>query len=88
MIVALVDVPARWVMEGGAIMPEPGQEAAWLEIARDLRESRIPFQRLARVFAVRVFCARLALRWTVEGTKDLTCSRLLRVPNPKATVDV
>ena len=31
MIVALVDVPARWVMEGGAIMPEPGQEAAWLE---------------------------------------------------------
>lgn len=25
-----VDVPASWVMEGGAIMPEPGEEAEWL----------------------------------------------------------
>lgn len=24
------DVPAAWVMEGGATMPEPGDEAAWL----------------------------------------------------------
>lgn len=24
------DVPASWVMEGGEIMPEPGEEAAWL----------------------------------------------------------
>ena len=24
------DVPARWVMEGGDIMPEPGEEAEWL----------------------------------------------------------
>jgi len=31
MLVALIDVPARWVMEGGAIMPEPGEESAWLE---------------------------------------------------------
>jgi phenylpyruvate tautomerase PptA (4-oxalocrotonate tautomerase family) len=31
MIVALIDVPARWVMEGGAIMPEPGEESVWLE---------------------------------------------------------
>lgn len=26
-IVAVVDVPASWVMEGGQIMPEPGQES-------------------------------------------------------------
>ena len=24
------DVPASWAMEGGDIMPEPGEEAAWL----------------------------------------------------------
>lgn len=24
------DLPARWVMEGGEILPEPGEEAAWL----------------------------------------------------------
>jgi len=28
--VVTVDVPARWVMEGGALLPEPGDEAAWL----------------------------------------------------------
>ena len=28
--VATVDVPASWVMEGGALLPEPGEEAAWL----------------------------------------------------------
>ncbi len=28
--VATVDVPARWVMEGGEVLPEPGEEAAWL----------------------------------------------------------
>ena len=28
--VATVDLPARWVMEGGAILPEPGDEAEWL----------------------------------------------------------
>jgi hypothetical protein len=28
--VTLIDVPASWVMEGGAVMPEPGEEAAWL----------------------------------------------------------
>jgi len=28
--VVTVDVPARWVMEGGAILPEPGDEAAWI----------------------------------------------------------
>jgi phenylpyruvate tautomerase PptA (4-oxalocrotonate tautomerase family) len=28
--VVTVDVPARWVMEGGYILPEPGEEAAWL----------------------------------------------------------
>ena len=29
-MVVTVDMPARWVMEGGAIMPEPGEEADWL----------------------------------------------------------
>lgn len=24
------DTPARWVMEGGDVLPEPGAEAAWL----------------------------------------------------------
>ena len=24
------DVPASWVLEGGEIMPEPGEEAEWL----------------------------------------------------------
>ena len=24
------DVPASWVMEGGDVLPEPGEEAAWL----------------------------------------------------------
>jgi phenylpyruvate tautomerase PptA (4-oxalocrotonate tautomerase family) len=28
--VQLLEVPAAWVMEGGAVMPEPGDEAAWL----------------------------------------------------------
>lgn len=29
--VALTDVPASWVMEGGDLLPEPGEEEAWLE---------------------------------------------------------
>lgn len=28
--VVTVDMPARWVMEGGALLPEPGDEDAWL----------------------------------------------------------
>ncbi|MEM8785312.1 MAG: tautomerase family protein [Pseudomonadota bacterium] len=24
------DTPARWIMEGGDVFPEPGEEAAWL----------------------------------------------------------
>ncbi|MEM1434939.1 MAG: tautomerase family protein [Pseudomonadota bacterium] len=28
--VVLTDVPASWVMEGGEIYPEPGEEAEWL----------------------------------------------------------
>lgn len=24
------DVPAKWVMEGGVLLPEPGEEAEWL----------------------------------------------------------
>ena len=27
----IAEVPASWVMEGGEIFPEPGEEAAWLE---------------------------------------------------------
>jgi phenylpyruvate tautomerase PptA (4-oxalocrotonate tautomerase family) len=29
-LVRTVDIPARWVMEGGRILPEPGEEATWL----------------------------------------------------------
>ncbi len=29
--VTTVDIPSKWNMEGGAVMPEPGEEAAWLE---------------------------------------------------------
>ena len=29
--VEIVDTPASWVMEGGEIFPEPGEEAPWLE---------------------------------------------------------
>lgn len=29
--VATNDVPASWVMEGGDILPEPGEEDAWME---------------------------------------------------------
>jgi len=28
--VVTVDVPASWVMEGGDLLPEPGEEEAWL----------------------------------------------------------
>jgi 4-oxalocrotonate tautomerase family enzyme len=28
--VVTADVPARWVMEGGELLPEPGDETAWL----------------------------------------------------------
>ena len=28
--VQLLEVPASWVMEGGGVMPEPGEEAEWL----------------------------------------------------------
>jgi phenylpyruvate tautomerase PptA (4-oxalocrotonate tautomerase family) len=28
--VITVDVPSKWNMEGGELMPEPGEEAAWL----------------------------------------------------------
>lgn len=27
----LFEIPASWVMEGGVILPEPGEEAEWLE---------------------------------------------------------
>ena len=28
---SIFPVPASWVMEGGAVLPEPGKEASWLE---------------------------------------------------------
>ena len=28
--VTTVDIPASWVMEGGALLPEPGEEDSWL----------------------------------------------------------
>lgn len=27
----LDEAPAKWIMEGGAVLPEPGDEASWLE---------------------------------------------------------
>ena len=29
-MLATADLPARWVMEGGELLPEPGEEEAWL----------------------------------------------------------
>ncbi len=29
--VVTVDIPSKWNMEGGTLLPEPGEEAAWLE---------------------------------------------------------
>lgn len=26
-----IEVPASWIMEGGAVLPEPGEEEAWLK---------------------------------------------------------
>ena len=28
--VVTADTPARWIMEGGHVLPEPGEEADWL----------------------------------------------------------
>jgi len=28
--IVLIDVPASWVLEGGEILPEPGEEDVWL----------------------------------------------------------
>jgi len=28
--VVTIDVPARWIMEGGHVLPEPGDDATWL----------------------------------------------------------
>lgn len=28
--VATADVPSKWIMEGGELLPEPGEEAQWL----------------------------------------------------------
>ena len=37
--VLTVDVPASWVMEGGALLPEPGEEDDWLAAHGDQSES-------------------------------------------------
>ena len=37
--VQLLDVPASWVMEGGALLPEPGEEAEWLARHGPLRST-------------------------------------------------
>ncbi len=29
--VTTVDIPSKWNMEGGELLPEPGEEEAWLE---------------------------------------------------------
>lgn len=30
-LISLIGFPASWAMEGGEILPEPGEETAWLE---------------------------------------------------------
>lgn len=30
-MVEMTDVPSSWVMEAGAVLPEPGQEAEWIK---------------------------------------------------------
>ena len=35
--VATVDIPSKWNMEGGELLPEPGEEAEWLERHRQER---------------------------------------------------
>ncbi len=35
---SLFSVPASWVMEGGVVLPEPGEEAQWLEEHRRAAE--------------------------------------------------
>lgn len=42
-MVHTADTPASWVMEGGDILPEPGEEAAWLEA----HEAKLAAQRSA-----------------------------------------
>lgn len=37
-VVTTSDTPASWVMEGGVVMPEPGDEAAWLEAKHPSKE--------------------------------------------------
>ncbi len=32
---ATQDIPARWVMEGGDLLPEPGEEEEWLKAHRE-----------------------------------------------------
>ncbi|MDJ0789777.1 MAG: tautomerase family protein [Myxococcota bacterium] len=33
--VVTADVPSKWIMEGGELLPEPGEEAEWLERHRE-----------------------------------------------------
>jgi phenylpyruvate tautomerase PptA (4-oxalocrotonate tautomerase family) len=33
--VATVDIPSKWNMEGGELLPEPGEEAEWLSRHRE-----------------------------------------------------
>ena len=35
-VAATSDVPANWVMEGGEVLPEPGEEATWLAAHRSV----------------------------------------------------
>jgi hypothetical protein len=31
--VSIMDIPARFIVEGGRVLPEPGAEDAWLKAA-------------------------------------------------------
>jgi len=60
--VTLLEVPAAWVMEGGSVMPEPGEEAAWL----------------ARHGAQNVPVYTAQERHTAGGSSDASASRKVR----------
>ena len=37
---ATQDIPASWVMEGGDLLPEPGEEEAWLRAHNEKMATR------------------------------------------------
>jgi hypothetical protein len=47
-VVRTHEIPAAWVMEGGALLPEPGEEAGWLAEHGGAQRSAAPTARSKR----------------------------------------